>query len=97
MSIAFLLAVSPPPGAASVGPDAAIEPSSSRSASPAAFAERIMTRNSRAVAVRGAESWQNAVELIVLASVCALAVAYYSAASAPPTDLQSFPVRVRRR
>ena len=55
MSIGFLLAVSAATGAAaSLGPDAAIESSSSRSASPAAFAERITTRDSRAVAVRGA-------------------------------------------
>ena len=98
MSIGFLLAASAATGAAaSVGPDAAIESSSSRSASPAAFAERITTRNGRAVAIRRAASWQNAIELIVLAGACALAVAYYSAASASPTDLQSVPVRVRRR
>jgi hypothetical protein len=97
MSIGFLLAASAATGAAaSVGTDVAIEPSSSRSASPAAFAERITTRDSRAVALRGAAAWQNAIELIVLAGVCAIAVAYYSAATAAPTDLQSVPVRVRR-
>ena len=98
MSIGVLLAVSAATGnAASLGPDAVIDPSSSRSASPAAFAERITTRDSRAIAVRAAASWQNAIELMVLAGACALAVAYYSAATAAPTDLQSVPVRVRRR
>ena len=63
------------------------------SASPVAFAERI-TGDGHHAAAR--DSWQNAIALIVLAATCAIAVAFYSAATAQRTDTP-VPVRVRRR
>ncbi len=94
-SIAFLLALSAATGAAAPAAlDDTTERSSSLSASPVAFAERV-TAGSRHTG-RGTESWQNAIELIALAGTCAIAVAFYSAATAPRPDTP-VPVRVRRR
>jgi hypothetical protein len=91
-SIVFALALSVMPGAAAPSAlDDASARSSSRSAPPAVFAERATARDGHAAA-----SWQNAIELIVLAGTCAIAVAFYSAATARRSDTP-VPVRVRRR
>jgi hypothetical protein len=96
-SIVVLLAVGVTTGAtASARPDGATEPSSSLVASPTAFAQRITADDARGVGLRGTDSWHNAIALIVLAGTCAIAVAFYSAATAQRTDTQ-VPVRVRRR
>ena len=94
-SIVVLLAASAAAGAAApAASDAATERPSSLSASPVAFAERVIARSDHAG--RGAGSWQNAIELIALAGTCAIAVAFYSAATAQRTDTH-VPVRIRRR
>lgn len=94
-SIAVLLPLIAVPGAATpAGSSDAAAPPSSVSASPAAFAERFIA-DDRPTASRAA-SWQNALELLVLAGICAVAVAFYSAATARRSDTR-MPVRVRRR
>jgi hypothetical protein len=55
------------------------------SASPAVFAERV-TAAHQSAGDRGLASLQTTFELIVLAGVCAVGVALYSAASAPSDD-----------
>ena len=92
--IAFLLAVSAATGAAATDARAATLERVS-SASPTAFAERITAGDAHSAASR--DSWQTAIELIVLIATCAIAVAFYSAATAQRTDLQPVPVRIRRR
>jgi hypothetical protein len=94
-SIVFLLAASAAAGAAApAASDGTTERSSSASASPTTFAERAVAGGGQAG--REAGSWQNAIELIALAGTCAIAVAFYSAATAQRTDTQ-VPVRIRRR
>jgi hypothetical protein len=76
-SIVFLLGLMAEPGAAlSAGPDETAQASSEPSASPAAFAERAAAGS----VTRGMDSLRSALELIVLAAACAIAVALYSAA-----------------
>jgi hypothetical protein len=65
------------------------------SASPAVFAERV-TAAHQGAGGGGLGSLQNAIELIVLAGVCAVGVAFYSAASSQ-RDGTRVPVPVRRR
>jgi hypothetical protein len=65
------------------------------SASPAVFAERVATAH-RDSGDRGFGSLQTTVELIVLAGVCAVGVALYSAASTP-SDGARVPAPIRRR
>jgi hypothetical protein len=86
-SIALLVALSAAPGvAAPVASDATAERSSTLvSASPAVFAERV-TAAHQAASARGRDALQNAVELIVLAGICAIAVAFYTAASTRRAD-----------
>jgi hypothetical protein len=95
-SIVFLLAASAAAGAAAPASDATIEQSSSvsASASPTAFAERAIAGSNHTGP--GTTSWQNAIELIVLAGTCAIGVAFYSAATARRTHTR-VPVRARRR
>src|SRR5918996_872309 len=68
---------SPPPGPPG-GPGGRSPPLVS--ASPAVFAERV-TAAHQGAGGGGLGSLQNAIELIVLAGVCAVGVAFYSAAS----------------
>jgi hypothetical protein len=97
-SIALLLALSAPSAGAtpvaSDGPAAAS--SSTLSGSPAEFAERITSLHEQHVSARIGGSLQDAIELIVLAAVCAVGVAYYSSASAE-RDGARVPARIRRR
>jgi hypothetical protein len=94
-SIVFLLAASASAGtAAPAASDGTAERSSSASASPTTFAERAVARDGQASGEAG--SWRDAIELIALAGTCAIAVAFYSAATAQRTDTQ-VPVRIRRR
>jgi hypothetical protein len=65
------------------------------SASPAVFAERV-TAAQQSAGDRSLASLQTTFELIVLAGVCAVGVALYSAASAAPSDSARMPVRIRR-
>jgi hypothetical protein len=93
-AIAFLLGLSAPTGAAPPGAsDAAPIASPTLSESPAAFAERV-TAGGDGSGTRRAGSWQSAVELIALVGTCAIAVAFYSAATAQRSDP---PVAGRRR
>ena len=95
-SIAFLLALTAATVAATpAAPGEASPAASPASASAVAFAEWVTARE-RPTGGREAGSWQNAIELIALAGTCAIAVAFYSAATAPRTDSPE-PVRVRRR
>ena len=94
-SIVFLLAASAAAGtAAPAASDGTAERSSSASASPTTFAERVVAGGGQAG--REAGSWQDTIELIVLAATCAIAVAFYAAATAQRTDSR-VPVRIRRR
>ena len=93
-AIAFLLGLSAPTGAAPPdASDASPTASPTLSESPAAFAERV-TAGGDGSGARRAGSWQNAVELIALVGTCAIAVAFYSAATARRSDP---PVAGRRR
>ena len=93
-AIAFLLGLSAPTGAAPPdASDAAPIASPTLSESPAAFAERV-TAGGDGSGTRRAGSWQNAIELIALVGTCAIAVAFYSAATAQRSDP---PVARRRR
>ena len=85
-AIVFLLGLSAPTGAAPPdASDAAPTASPTLSESPAAFAERV-TSGGDGSGTRRAGSWQNAVELIALVGTCAIAVAFYSAATAHRSD-----------
>ena len=93
-AIAFLLGLSAPTGAAPPdASDAAAIASPTLSESSAAFAERVTTGGDGS-GTRRAGSWQNAVELAALVGTCAIAVAFYSAATAQRSDP---PVAGRRR
>ena len=82
--------------AAPAGPGGPTERSSTLvSASPAVFAERVTTAH-RDSGDRGLGSLQTTFELIVLAGVCAVGVALYSAASTP-SDGGRAPAPLRRR
>jgi hypothetical protein len=96
-SIVWLFALSAATGvAAPVASDGASERSSTLSESPAAFAERVTASHGPGAGGRGSGSLQNAIELIVLATACAIGVAFYSAASAP-SDGTRVPAHIRRR
>ena len=90
-SIVLLLVPSVLPAVAAPAPGGASEVNLSEP--PAAFAERITTRH-RGSAGKG--SMQEAIELIVLATVCAIGVAFYSSASSDRDDTQ-VSTRERRR
>jgi hypothetical protein len=93
-SIASLLALTATTGAATpVASDGVVAVSADRSASAVAFAERAIARD-HPKGNRRTSSWRTAIELIALAGTCAMAMAFYSAATARRTDT---PVRVRRR
>jgi hypothetical protein len=95
--IALLLALNAAAAAAEPGdPDTTLERASSRVASPEAFAERARASSGTTVSGRDPDSWRHAMDLIVLAGTCAIAVAFYSAATARRTDTR-VAVRVRRR
>jgi hypothetical protein len=82
--------------AAPGGPGEPTERSSTLvSASPAVFAERV-TAAHQASGDRGLGTLQTTFELIVLAGVCAVGVALYSAASAPSDDTR-VPAGIRQR
>ena len=72
------------------------EPPSTLAGSPTAFAERLAAPRTPTTSARAGDSLQEALELIVLAAVCALAVALYSSASAE-RDRSSPAARRRRR
>jgi hypothetical protein len=94
-SSVVLLALSAAAGPAISGAaDVAIERPLPVSTSPVVFAERITAGSSRTGRETG--SWREAIELIVLAGTCAIAVAFYSAVTAQRTDAPA-PVRIRRR
>jgi hypothetical protein len=71
------------------------EPPSTLAGSPTAFAERLATSHRPTAGARSGDSLQDGLELIVLAAVCALAVALYSSASAERDRTPS--ARWRRR
>lgn len=79
-SIALALALTAgTAGAVPAGLELAAASSSAPSESPAAFAERAAGGVSSASVTRGASALRGALELIVLAAVCAIVVAVYSA------------------
>jgi len=83
-SIVLLLASSAVTGvAAPIASGGPIEPSSTLSGSPAAFAERVTATHGQGAGGRGTGSLQTALELIVLAAACAIGAAFYSSTSAP--------------
>jgi hypothetical protein len=90
-SIALLLVSSVLPAAAAPATGGASEGDPSEP--PAVFAERITASHGGST---GKGSMQNAIELIVLATVCAIGVAFYSSASSgrDGTDVST---RIRRR
>jgi hypothetical protein len=93
-SIASLLALTAAAGADTATASAgAVAVSSSLPASAVAFAERAIARD-QPTDRRRAGSWRNALELMALVGTCAIAAAFYSAATARRTDTL---VRVRRR
>src|SRR5262245_27270009 len=92
-SIVLLLVSSVLPVVAAPGPGA--ERPVTPSESPAAFAERVTANHGAATNGRNG-SLQNAIELIVLAAVCAIGVAFYSSASSR-NDGTQLPARLRRR
>ena len=95
--IALLLALNAAAGAGEPGDSGAtLERVSSQAASPEAFAERARASSGTTVSGRDPDSWRHAIDLIVLAGTCAIAVAFYSAATARRTDTR-VAVRVRRR
>jgi|SoiMethySBSTD1v2_1073268.scaffolds.fasta_scaffold892735_2 hypothetical protein len=82
--MAALLALGADPGAsrsAAAHPD----PASTLAGSPTAFAERIAASRT-ATGARIGESLREILELVVLAAVCAIGVAFYSAASTGPDE-----------
>ena len=95
-SIVVLLALSAVTGVAGpVASDGPIEPSSTLSGSPAAFAERVTAAHGPGVGGRTG-SLQTAIELIVLTGTCAIGVAFYSSTAAPREGTR-VPTRIRRR
>ena len=93
-SIGSLLALAATSGAAvPAASGGAVAVSSSLSASPVAFAERAIARDAL-TSSRRAGTWHDAIELLALAGTCAIAVAFYSAATARRTDTRA---RTRRR
>ena len=96
-SIVLLLALSAVTGvAAPVASGGPLEPSSTLSGSPAAFAERVTATHGQGASGRSTGSLQTAIELIVLAAACAIGVAFYSSTSAP-SDGTRVPAPIRRR
>ena len=96
-SIVLLLALSAASGvAAPVASGGPIEPSSTLSGSPAAFAERVTATHGQGAGGRGIASLQDAIELIVLAAACAIGVAFYSSTTAPSEGTR-VPAPIRRR
>jgi hypothetical protein len=93
--IALLLALNAAAGAAEPGDSDPTPERASSQASPEAFAER-RASSGTTVSGRDADSWRHAIDLIVLAGTCAIAVAFYSAATARRTDTR-VAVRARRR
>ncbi len=92
-----LLALSAVTGvAAPVGAGGPLEPSSTLSGSPAAFAERVTATHGQGAGGRSIGSLQTAIELIALAAACAIGVAFYSSTSAP-SDGTRVPAPIRRR
>jgi hypothetical protein len=96
-SIVLLLALSAVTApAAPVASGGRVERSSTLvSTSPAVFAERV-TAAYQSTGDRGLGSLQNTIELVVLAAVCAVGVAFYAAASAQ-RDGARVPARIRQR
>ena len=94
-SIATLLPLSVGLGVASS--DERREPSSARDASPTAFAERVTATRTATATARTGESLQGILELIALAAVCAIGVAFYSSATTSGGDDRSTSSRPRRR
>ena len=90
-SIALLLVSSGLPAVAAPTPGGASGVNLSEP--PAVFAERITASHGGST---GKGSMQNAIELIVLAMVCAIGVAFYSSASSDRDDTQ-VSTRERRR
>jgi hypothetical protein len=96
-SIVLLLALSAVTGvAAPVASAGPIEPSSTLSGSPTAFAERVTATHGQGAGWRSTGSLQTALELIVLAVVCAIGAAFYSSTSAP-SDGTRVPAPIRPR
>jgi hypothetical protein len=96
-ALVALLALSAATGdAAPVAAGGTIEPPSTLAGSPTAFAERLAASHKPTTSARAGDSLQEALELIVLAAVCALVVALYSSASAE-RDRSSPAARRRRR
>ena len=96
-SIVLLLASSAVTGvAAPVASGGPLEPSSTLSGSPAAFAERVTATHGPGAGGRSLGSLQTAIELIALAAACAIGVAFYSSTSAP-SDGSRVPAPIRRR
>lgn len=93
VSIALLLVSSVLPVVAAPAPGA--ERPVTQSESPAAFAERVTASHGGYTGGRSG-SLQNAIELIVLAAVCAIGVAFYSSTSSG-SDGTQVPARLRRR
>jgi hypothetical protein len=94
VSSVFLLVLTVAAGtAAPADLDGATERPLPLSTSPVVFAERIAASGTTS---RDEESWRTAIELIVLAGTCAIAVAFYSAATAQRTDT-NVQERIRRR
>jgi hypothetical protein len=91
-SIVLLLVSSVLPAVAAPAPGGAsgVNPSEP----PAVFAERITARHGGYSGKQG--SIQDAIELIVLATVCAIGVAFYSSAT-PGRDGTQVSMRLRRR
>jgi hypothetical protein len=94
--IVLLLALNAAAGAAEPGESDPTPERASSQSSPEAFAERARASSSTTVSGRDPDSWRHAMDLIVLAGTCAIAVAFYSAATARRTDTR-VAVRVRRR
>lgn len=81
--LVVLLALSAATGhAAPTGSGESIEPPSTLSESPTAFAERLAASHTSTTDPRAGNSLQEVLELLVLAVVCAIGVALYSSASA---------------
>ena len=96
-SIVLLLAVSAVTGvAAPVASGGPTGPSSTLSGSPAAFAERVTATRGQGVGGHSTGTLQAAIELIVLASTCAIGVAFYSSTSAQREGTR-VPTRIRCR
>jgi hypothetical protein len=96
-SIAALLVLSAATAAAAPAASGGTsEPTVPPSGSATAFAERIAAGQAPATGARAGASLQSVLELIVLAAVCAIGVAFYSSASGR-RDAPGEPPRLRRR